>query len=100
MRPLGEIMNLKCDNHGSQSAAFVCQHIARTASTARMVGFHTKRGADPVLRPDAWCSACDARVRAMGGRWVGHAGAELGVQAICSACYDQLRAVHMQFPPE
>jgi len=93
-------MNLNCDKHGSQRAAFVCQHIAGTARSARSVGFHTKRGAEPALRPDAWCSACDARARAMGGRWVGEAGAELGVQAICGACYDQLRALQMQFPPE
>jgi hypothetical protein len=83
-----------CAAHGSQPAAFVCQHIARATGLGERAGFHCREAHAPDDRPDAWCDGCDARVRAAGGRWIGQASAELGVTLVCGRCYDQARSLN------
>ena len=70
---------VRCERHGAQSETFVCQHIATSLSTRRPVGFYwAAEGGDP--RPDAWCWACNERVKATGGEWTGEAADSLGAK--------------------
>jgi hypothetical protein len=82
--------------HGAQEETFVCQHLAMSLRTRRRVGFFW--ASNSKARPDAWCRECNDRARATGGKWVGEAGAELGVKLICASCYDDLRALNPTEP--
>jgi hypothetical protein len=46
-------------------------------------------------RPDAWCTACEARVNETDGEWVGEAEAHLQPKILCGACYDHAKRFHM-----
>ncbi|MCB1035467.1 MAG: hypothetical protein KDD47_16715 [Acidobacteria bacterium] len=83
----------QCDQHGLQPATFVCQHIAASLVSRKPVGFFWPAEATEE-RPDAWCFACNERVKLTGGEWAGEAEASLGVRLLCGACYDDARALN------
>jgi hypothetical protein len=85
-----------CSEHGEQTTAFVCQHIATSLGTGEAVGFFWS-GEDPSARPDAWCEACERR-RDAAGEWTPEVAAQLGVKILCGVCYDNARAMVFDTP--
>lgn len=86
---------IECKVHGLRPATFVCQHIVAGLKARECVGFiwATEDPDDP--HPDAWCRACNVRVRANGGEWVGDAEANLKAQILCGDCYDFAKKFHL-----
>jgi len=88
---------IKCEQHGEQEVALVCQHIVEGLRKRQPVGFFWS-AKDKSFRPDAWCSACEERVRKTGGEWTGEAVEHLGAKILCGTCYDIAKALN--FPSE
>ena len=86
---------IECATHGKQPETFVCQHIVQGLVEKRRVGFFWSAGDPTNPHPDAWCSACEQRVRATEGEWVGEALANLEPKILCGACYDNAKIFHM-----
>jgi hypothetical protein len=86
---------VQCDDHGVQPETFVCQHIVSGLLERRRVGFYWTSSDPDNPRPDAWCAACEERVRAAGGAWIGEAAWHLGARLMCGACYDAAKTFHM-----
>ena len=84
-----------CKIHGNQQRTFVCQHIVEGLSQGRPVGFFWSIEDRGNPRSDAWCRACNERLRLTGGEWVGEALANLKAKLLCGACYDSAKAFHM-----
>lgn len=82
---------VKCDTHGMQEAAYVCQHIVGSMHTGVPVGFHWPESSES-RRPDAWCSVCEkarAEAAAQGhDDWTEELMKLVDVQLLCGACYD------------
>jgi hypothetical protein len=91
--------HIECSVHGYQQETFVCQHIASGLSDRSRVGFWWSAEDTENPRPDAWCTECENRVRAVGGEWVGEAERHLGIRILCGACYDAARIFHMGGDP-
>src|SRR5262245_642007 len=90
VRTLRVPTTVKCETHGVQPETFVCQHVAMSLRTGTPVGFYW--AADPDNpRPDAWCHACNERVRKTGGEWVGDAAGQLGAKLLCGMCNDRAK---------
>ena len=62
-----QVGNVRCSVHGLQQETLVCQHIVEGLANQKRVGFFWTPYDPDNVRPDAWCSACDERVRATGG---------------------------------
>src|SRR5437867_3023893 len=77
----------------------VFQHIAQGVIMKSRVGFFWTTHDRDNPRPDAWCKACEERVRATGGEWVGEAEAQLDPKVLCGACYDLAKKFHMGEDP-
>jgi len=83
-----------CGAHGETPATFTCQHVAGGIAC----GFHAS-GDDPEdAWPDAWCDACDERVRSAGGEWTEAAEHLAEVGLLCTQCYDAARARNRHVP--
>jgi len=77
---------IECNNHGTQTETYVCQHIAASLSTKIPVGFHwPESSAEPY--PDAWCSECESSRIEAGGEWTDEVVKKLGVKILCCECY-------------
>ena len=83
---------VKCDVHGEQYEFFVCQHIAESLHTGKAVGFHWPASSNAV-HPDAWCTACDEARTAASGDWTPTLEAQLNIQILCGACYEQAKGI-------
>jgi hypothetical protein len=84
-----------CDTHGDQPRTFVCQHIVEGLRTKTRVGFWWAYDDPENPRPDAYCTACNERVRLTDGEWTGEALDLLNAQVLCAECYDLAKAFHM-----
>ena len=85
---------VECASHGTQQATFVCQHIIETLRDGNPRGFWWAD--DPEnLRPDAWCSECEAKVQAANGEWNDENEAFTGVKLLCGACYDRAKEINL-----
>src|SRR5258708_34870535 len=89
---VGEI---QCDVHGWQQRTFVCQNIAEGLIRRKPVGFFWTADDPNNARPDAWCSACEERVKATGGEGIDRALEHLQPKILCGACYDAAKQFHM-----
>ena len=85
---------LDCDEHGRQPATFVCQHIVQTLKDGEPRGFWWADDPDK-SRPDAWCSACEAKVQESGGEWNDENEVFAGVKLLCGLCYDRAKAINL-----
>ena len=83
-----------CDTHSEQQQTLVCQHILRGLETRTRVGFFWASNDPDNPRPDAYCSACNERVKRTDGEWTGEALAHLKPQTLCGACYDLAKVFH------
>jgi hypothetical protein len=90
-----ELDTVECPRHGTQQRTYVCQHVVQGLFDRSRVGFFWTPDDADNPRPDAWCSACEERVRLTKGDWVGEAGERLGAQVLCGACYDLAKGFHM-----
>ena len=84
---------VQCSKHGPQQQTFVCQHLMRSLSNRKPVGFFW--AGEP--RGDAWCAACEeVRVREGGetGEWNERPEAFASIKLVCGACYDEIRKIH------
>jgi len=84
-----------CETHGLQQHTRVCQHIAQGLFDRSRVGFFWATENPDNPRPDAWCIACNERLRLTGGEWVGEALRQLEPKSLCGACYDLAKSFHM-----
>jgi hypothetical protein len=89
---------VQCDRHGVQEETFVCQHVVETLRDGHPRGFFWAQPPEK-KRPDAWCSACNARVGASSGDWTGEALKKADVKLLCGACYDEAAAINGFNPP-
>jgi hypothetical protein len=85
---------VECPRHGTNYATFVCRHIAESLRTGTPVGFLTAAADDGNSRPDAWCAMCEEAVWRTGGEWTDESESLARVTMICSACYDQAKALN------
>lgn len=86
---------IDCPEHGTQCETLVCQHIVDTLRTGEAHGFRWAN--DPGNpRPDAWCSACEAKVQATGGDWTEESETFAGVTTVCACCYDRARQLNLE----
>jgi hypothetical protein len=78
--------------HGGKSAPVACRHIVRhiESMSTRNIGFHWAPS-DTRLFPDAWCTRCDAALAAAGGRRTPEIVKRMGMQEVCSCCYEMAR---------
>ena len=89
---MGEPNKIKCNVHGWQEEAFVCQHIVESLHTSIPVGFHWPAEATEA-HPDAWCSACEEARASAGGEWTAEVEAQLKVKILCGACYQHAKDI-------
>lgn len=83
---------IKCNTHGWQQEAFVCQHIVGSLHSGVPVGFHwPAESTEP--HPDAWCTACEETRLEAGGEWTPEAEVILGVKLLCAACYEYAKDI-------
>lgn len=85
---------LECAQHGRQPATFVCQHIVQTLKDGEPRGFWWADDQD-TPRPDAWCSACEAKVQESGGEWNDENETFAGVKLLCASCYDKAKEINL-----
>lgn len=77
---------MMCAEHGEQPETFVCQHIVETLHDERPRGFHwSAESTQPY--PDAWCSACNERLRSADWEWTDDTLAFARVRLLCAGCY-------------
>jgi hypothetical protein len=84
---------VECAEHGSQEETFVCKHLVLSLKTLRPVGFYLS--SEP--RGDAWCHACEEVRIANGGPngdWNDRSEEFAGIQILCGACYDKVKALN------
>jgi hypothetical protein len=88
---------MTCDRHGTSPPTVVCRHLFEAGAEAETpLDFIT--AFDPgEPRPTAWCRACET-VRAREDRWSEEAEATAGWVAVCSKCYEEIRARHLAPP--
>ena len=86
--------SVNCKTHGLQPGTLVCQHIVQGLKERKRVGFFWAMDDPDNLCPDAWCKACNERVKLTGGEWTGEALEQLEPRALCSACYGAARIFH------
>ena len=85
---------VKCATHGEQQETWVCQHILAGLEGHIRVGFFWAINDPTNPRPDAYCSACNERVKATNGEWVGDALENLVPKRLCGECYDLAKKFH------
>lgn len=86
-----------CDLHGTSPPTVVCRHLFEAGPEAEIrLDFITAFEPDEP-RPTAWCRECEA-VRARENEWSPRSEAEAAWIAICSYCYEELRARHLEPP--
>jgi hypothetical protein len=93
------VRKIECSVHGVQPETLVCQHIADGLRNRQRVGFFWTQYDPENSRPDAWCKACEERVRATGGEWIDQALEFLQPKVLCGACYDLAKRFHMGEDP-
>jgi hypothetical protein len=93
------VLTIHCETHGEAPRTFVCQHIASGLIRHERVGFFWTREDHGDLHPDAWCSACEERVKRTGGKWEGDALDHLQPKMLCGECYELAKAFHMGGDP-
>jgi hypothetical protein len=90
---------VQCETHGPQPQTLVCQHIIDGLIDRRRVGFFWTTADPGNPNPDAWCSACEERVKVTGGEWIGEALEELQPKVLCACCYELAKKFHMGGDP-
>src|SRR5215470_1764006 len=93
------IERIHCHVHGDQQRTYVCQHIADGLLQRVRVGFFWTTDDPDNPRPSAWCKACNDRVSATGGEWIGEAREHCQPHVLCGACYDLAKHFHMGGDP-
>ncbi len=79
---------VRCRMHGLSERCYVCEHLTPDAEPC---GFNT--ASDDVLRPDAWCDACQVIVD-QAGSWDALGDQHPKIKLVCGGCYDMLKARH------
>jgi hypothetical protein len=92
---MAEIQKVRCQRHGLQPRANVCQHIIDGNWRRERVGFFWTTTQPGNERPDAWCGECEERLRAARGQWTGEALEHVRAKVLCGACYDGAKQFHM-----
>jgi hypothetical protein len=87
--------SIRCETHGLQQETWVCQHIAQGLFDRQRVGFFWSVENPDNPKPDAWCSACNERVKSTNGEWVDEALEHLEPKCFCGACYEVAKNFHM-----
>ncbi len=90
---------IDCERHGPANITFVCQHIAEGLLQHRRVGFCWTSFDPENPHPDAWCHACEERVKQTGGEWEGEALEQLKARVMCCHCYDVAKTFHLGGDP-
>ena len=84
---------VECSEHGKQQATYVCQHIVQGLKDNKPKGFWSSEESPDNLRPDSWCSECEAMVSRI-GEWNDESEAFAGVTLLCGSCYDRAKSMN------
>jgi hypothetical protein len=82
---------VKCNNHGQDYAAFICQHLNKITK----VGFNEAFPSDPnnIEEFQAWCDECE-KVRVKADGW-NDEGMELAnIKLVCTQCYFEIKEIN------
>lgn len=82
----------ECAIHGKVGIGLVCEHIALGVDRGEMVGFFWGDD-DDLARPDAWCSACEAKLLALNGVSSEQWFLEAKFKQVCAFCWDDAKRV-------
>ncbi len=85
---------ITCETHGLQDETWVCQHIVAGLENRKRVGFFWTTEPPENPRPDAYCHACNERVKLTNGEWIGAALEHLEPKCLCGGCYDLAKKFH------
>ena len=79
---------VECGIHGTATATFVCQHLAK----GEKHGFYWSYDPDNPddLYPDAWCDECN-KVLDEEGEWNDKSEEFASIKLLCSHCYEEIR---------
>lgn len=80
---MSDYTKAECKTHGSQRAAYVCQHLNAPAEQAK-VGFNGVRDEDGCI--NAWCDACEVFLNANGGEWNDKTERHASIRLLCETC--------------
>ena len=84
---------VECSVHGKQQATYVCKHIVQGLKDDKPNGFWSSEESPDNLRPDSWCSKCEAMVNRT-DEWNDESEAFAGVTLLCGSCYDRAKSMN------
>jgi len=87
---------IDCPEHGEQQETFVCQHLATSLKTKKVVGYFCSTETSDNPRPDAWCIDCEELVQEKGG-WDEESEKFAGITLLCGCCYDNAKKINNVF---
>ena len=83
---------VRCQQHGSQKAAIVCQHLLESMHDDEPRGLWVSTDEDGYI--NAYCNACeDYRLR-NGGDWPEDANTYIKAKLLCLECFGKLRKLN------
>ena len=79
---------VECGIHGTATATFVCQHLAKGGKHGFYWSYDPDNPDD--LYPDAWCDECN-KVLDEEGEWNDKSEEFASIKLLCSHCYEEIR---------
>jgi hypothetical protein len=83
---------VNCNVHGAHGLGLVCAHVANGLVCGEKVGFYWSAETD-TARPDAWCTACEQALNALGDASTDDWFAAADFKILCALCWDEAKAV-------
>lgn len=83
---------IKCGQHGTTRATFVCQHMFDDWCAGRAPEMVCQVPCEDDPFPDTWCELCEAEFQATRETLVDGFWPSAGLVALCTVCYAEIRA--------
>ena len=83
---------IECGEHGVSRPAFVCTHLVTTLREGTPLGVIWSRDENECV--NAYCSACEERLIAGGGKWTRELEATADIQLICDRCFERVLSIN------
>jgi hypothetical protein len=90
-----ESIQVECDDHGSGSAAYACEHLV--ANPAQK--WFSQEPNEEHQWPDAWCADCEVLFQEQ-AEWNDENEPKTKIKLLCHHCYEELRARERLAPPQ
>lgn len=78
--------SVRCDEHGSQPKAYICQHLLSSMYDRRPRGIVVCDTDPEDGSTSAYCWGCQSMLEQGGGEWTDEMSDRLGVKIICAEC--------------